>query len=96
LQFAGEQIAQLLVMMAHPTQMASIMALVQKIAEHHLLEHGKMHIERAPHEQERFDQFGGRDQVTQAQRGKKDFAKGADIEHSSCAKFGEEGKGPEK
>jgi hypothetical protein len=41
----------------------------------------RQRLERAPHEQERLDQFRRRDQVTQAQRGKEHFAKGANIEH---------------
>src|SRR6266487_1092663 len=40
-----------------------------------------MHIERAPHEQERLEENGGRDQIAQAQCSKEHFAKGADIEH---------------
>jgi hypothetical protein len=35
--------------------------------ECHLLQYGKVHIENAPHEQQRLDQFGGRDQIAQAQ-----------------------------
>src|SRR6266567_1314182 len=81
LQFAAEQIAKLYIMVAHMTQMAGIMALVQKVEERHLLQQRKVHIERAPHEQERLEENGGCDQVAQAQRGKEHFAKSADIEH---------------
>ena len=77
-----QQITQPAIVVEHLAHMAAIIAFVQKVEERHLLQHGDVNIDKAPHGQQRLHQFGRRDQVAQAQGGKEHFAKGADIEYS--------------
>src|SRR5579859_2260817 len=61
--------------------MAGKMALMQKVGQSHLLQNGDVDVDKAPRDQQRLDQFDGRDKIPQAQSRKKHFTKGADIQH---------------
>ena len=78
-----EELAPPTIVFAHMIQVAGEVSLIQKIRQGYLLQNGSMDIDKASRRQQRFDELGRCNHISQAQSRKKNFAKGADIEHPS-------------